>query len=117
MAHQEDVEPITAVSATGDLAERIRYWYLLYLQHRREGVLPVGREDAPDDGISALLEEYLRVQRARLSFEMDERSERTIIRLVDDATGEVLRQVPPEEVLQVAAAVNRYMGLLVDRRS
>jgi flagellar protein FlaG len=39
-----------------------------------------------------------------------------VIKLVDVETGEVVRQIPPEQLLRVAAEVNRYLGLLLDAK-
>jgi len=32
-------------------------------------------------------------------------------------TGEVIRQIPPEEMLKLAEAIDKYLGLFVDRQS
>jgi flagellar protein FlaG len=53
---------------------------------------------------------------SRLSYSYDEAAGRYVMKLVEAESGEVIRQVPPEELLRVAAAINRYLGLLLDRK-
>ena len=42
-----------------------------------------------------------------LSFLMDRQTQRPVIRLVDRKTKDVIRQIPPEYVLRMAAETNR----------
>ncbi len=51
----------------------------------------------------------------QLCFTEDETG-RVIAQVKDAATGEVIRQIPPEEVLKVAKLIDQYLGLFVDRQ-
>lgn len=58
---------------------------------------PVSRKD-----LSELVEELsdlVQSVRRELKFTVDSDSGRTVIRVIDSATGELVRQIPPEEVL------------------
>lgn len=46
---------------------------------------------------------------------MDERSERPIVRVMDSETGQLIRQIPSEEVLELRQALDRISGLLINR--
>lgn len=48
------------------------------------------------------IQEYLSKSRSELQFQVDEGSGRTIVRVVDAATGELIRQIPCEEVVRLA---------------
>lgn len=48
-----------------------------------------------------------------LQFSVDGETGKTVIRVVDSATKEVIRQIPNEEVLAVARAMDRLQGLLL----
>ncbi len=50
-----------------------------------------------------------------LRFQIDDESKRVIIKIVDEATGEVLKQIPPEVSLRLAQALGKAAGLLVDK--
>lgn len=53
------------------------------------------------------------VQGPSLRFHVDQDTGRTIAELVD-TEGQVLRQVPTEEALQIAKAIGKYQGMFVD---
>lgn len=48
-----------------------------------------------------------------LQFSVDGDTGKTVIRVVDSATKEVIRQIPGEEVLAIARAMDRLQGLLL----
>lgn len=46
----------------------------------------------------------------QLNFEVDESTGRTIIQIIDRATGDIVRQIPPQEFLDTVAALNKIAG-------
>lgn len=46
---------------------------------------------------------------------MDERSEQPVVRVMDSETGQLIRQIPTEEVLELRRALDRISGLLIHR--
>ncbi len=75
-------------------------------------------EVEPQDSVAdEALRKWLETQGARLTFARDDDTGKMIARLTDPETGEVIRQVPPEELLNLARSIDRYLGLLVDRKS
>ena len=46
---------------------------------------------------------------------MDERSEQPVVRVMDSETGQLVRQIPNEEVLELRRALDRISGLLIHR--
>lgn len=66
--------------------------------------------------LSESLGMQLRAEEARITFEKDEASGKMVVRL-KDASGTVIRQIPPDEMLRLAKAIDQYLGLLVDRHS
>ena len=49
-----------------------------------------------------------------LSFSVDKPTGRTVIRVVNKDTDEVIRQIPPEEMLRLIHKMRDVMGLLLD---
>jgi len=47
-----------------------------------------------------------------LRFSVDEDTGKTVVRVVDTDTGEIIRQVPSEEVLAISRSIDRLQGLL-----
>ena len=56
---------------------------------------------------------YVQSLRRDLQFTVDEVTDRTIIRVIDSETQEVIRQIPSEEVLALARSLERSQGLLL----
>lgn len=52
-----------------------------------------------------------------LQFSVDKDSGRTIIKVTDPATNELIRQIPAEEVLRLSKELDRLQGLLLNRRA
>ena len=48
-----------------------------------------------------------------LQFSIDEESKTQVVKLVDLDTKEVIRQIPSEEAISIAQAIDRFQGLLV----
>ena len=52
-----------------------------------------------------------------LDFSVDPTTGERVVRILDKKTGELIRQVPPEELLQVMAALRALKGLLLSTKS
>lgn len=52
-----------------------------------------------------------------LKFSSDEETGKAVVALVDPVSGEVLRQMPSEEALEVAKAIGRFQGMLIDTKA
>ena len=48
-----------------------------------------------------------------LQFSIDEDSHNTVVKIVDTETNKVIRQIPSEEMLQMAKALDKFTGLLM----
>ncbi len=61
---------------------------------------PVERQQL--DSAVARLNDYVQVVRRELQFSVHDDSGRTVVKVLDRDTGEVVRQIPSEEMLEVA---------------
>ncbi|WP_136416232.1 flagellar protein FlaG [Herbaspirillum sp. ST 5-3] len=52
-----------------------------------------------------------------LEFSVDEDSNRTIVKVVDQQTKEIIRQVPTKEALEIAKALDKVQGLLIRQKA
>jgi flagellar protein FlaG len=50
----------------------------------------------------------------RLDFEVDEETKRVIVKVIDTKTDKVIKEIPPEQLVQLAAKIQEMIGLLVD---
>lgn len=51
-----------------------------------------------------------------LEFALDEDSQRTVVKVLDRNTKEVIRQMPTEEALQISKALDQSQGLLIRQK-
>ena len=86
-----------------------------------EMVAKVQKADSParHEVESALktLNEYTAMVAQDVSFTMDEESGKTIVKVVDTATQEVLRQFPSAEALSIARSIDKMQGLLIREKA
>jgi len=55
---------------------------------------------------------------SHLSFAVDLETGSTVINIIDDDTGEVIRQIPPDDILKLKTTMGGEMqGLVVDRKA
>jgi flagellar protein FlaG len=50
----------------------------------------------------------------RLDFRVDEETNRVVVKVVDTTTDKVIKEIPPEQLLQLAARIQEMIGILVD---
>lgn len=54
---------------------------------------------------------------AGIQFTIDQDFERMVVQVVDTSTKEVIRQIPPKEMLEIAQALDKLQGLLVHQKA
>lgn len=52
-----------------------------------------------------------------IQFSLDQDTGRTVVKMVDTTTEEVLRQFPSEEMLAISRSIDRMQGLLINREA
>ncbi|HHY13195.1 MAG TPA: flagellar protein FlaG [Thermoanaerobacterales bacterium] len=67
------------------------------------------------DSIEAL-NKTVEVIDKKYEFFIHKESERAVVRVLERATGEVINQIPPEEVLNIIAKIRDIIGVFVDER-
>ncbi|MDO6385105.1 MULTISPECIES: flagellar protein FlaG [Uliginosibacterium] len=77
---------------------------------------------APPPSREAVNEAMQEMQRAlpsvarNLQFSIDEQTGRSVVKVVDADTSEVIRQLPSEELLNIAHALDKLSGLLLKQK-
>lgn len=51
-----------------------------------------------------------------LSFELHEDTNKMMVRVIDTKTDEVIKELPPEEMLDLSARIHKMVGLLIDEK-
>ena len=99
----EKIDPVQKNSSTRDLPAR-------HEEVNSEKLDVAVRELKLDDAVRELYEHIQVVQR-ELHFSVDEDSGQTVIKVMDLATKEVIRQIPNEEALSFARKLNEGVEL------
>lgn len=66
------------------------------------------------------MNKVLKQNNAGLEFSVDKDTRRTVFKLVESTTGEVIRQYPTEDLLAIARAIDQmpqYQGLLLSQKA
>lgn len=63
------------------------------------------------------VKDFIQPMASNLAFEMDDDSGRTVIKITEASSGELIRQIPSEEMLEIAKALDRLQGLLVKQKA
>lgn len=61
--------------------------------------------------------QMLRYINERLEFSVHEATNRVMVKVLDRDTDEVLREIPPEQMLDLVAKLQELVGLLVDKKA
>ncbi|MCK8135308.1 flagellar protein FlaG [Pseudoalteromonas sp. 2CM28B] len=65
--------------------------------------------------VAQQLQGFLGEMNRSLQFQVDEDSGRDVIKVLDKATGDVIKQYPSEEVLSLVSKLSETAGLLIDQ--
>jgi len=80
----------------------------------------VSRSAPAQEDLSKAVEQiqsYLRESGRDLSLSFDDSVDRYVARVVDSSSGEVVRTIPAEEVLDVARIIEEHLGGLVHQKA
>jgi uncharacterized FlaG/YvyC family protein len=64
--------------------------------------------------VVAELNKFMDSSNTKLSFTVDRAMKKTIIKVVDEQTNEVIRQIPSDEALKIAQHIKNLIGILCD---
>lgn len=70
----------------------------------------------PSQLIEAIEEDLKLLHNVGISFTLHKETGRTIIKIIDKETDELIREVPPEQFLDLAAKIHEMVGILFDKR-
>ena len=84
---------------------------------KQDSVIEVKQKFDPDqlEQITKELNDNFRIFNTALSFSVDDNTGTTVIRILDRDTDKVIREIPPDELLQLAAKLTEVLGRLVDK--
>jgi len=77
------------------------------------------KQPRPEELQSALqkISEFVSSTASEISFSVDNESGRTVVKVTDRSTKEVIRQIPSQEFLEMSKALDHLQGLLLKNKA
>jgi flagellar protein FlaG len=66
---------------------------------------------------TAKVQKAVAAMNSSLQFQVDKETDKLVIKVVDTTTKEVIKQIPPQEILEIAKALDKLQGLLVREKA
>ncbi len=76
---------------------------LSHVPDKKEMAELTGRLNNVVDGINA-----------RISFSYNDKANRIVVKVINTETSEVIREVPPKEIIRLLEHMREYLGIMVD---
>ena len=90
------------------------------VESEKNGKLALAIEELEDQSVDKAVEQLnaiLASMDRHLRFSVDKPSGRTVVKVIDNKSNEVIKQIPPDEILSLSAKIKELIGILFDRRS
>ena len=72
--------------------------------------------NSTEQAVEKLEKTISEIKHNKLEFSIHEETGRTVVKIVDQDTGKVIKQLPPEELLDLAAKLEEMSGVLFDKK-
>lgn len=85
-----------------------------------QAVPPTGQSEASREELEKATKEmndFVHTLNSSIEFSLDTDTGTTVVKVIDTATKDVLRQIPSEEMLAIAKAIDKVKGLLVYQKA
>ncbi len=114
----EAVQNISSISPLENSANSTRA--------KSEKIIPLQNEPIPKEThetevSSSLLNQIQQninmIHNVSLKFSMHKATGRTMVNVTEQETGELVRQIPPKQILDLAAKINDMIGILFDKKA
>ena len=106
-----------STDAVSQILHTVAHSALTPRQHVARALTEVLAEErqatAPEELVTPVQQVNSALRAYGVEFELSEHSGRTIIRLVDRESGEVIREIPPEEMITLSERLDHVRGMLV----
>lgn len=80
----------------------------------KQAIIPIDEEKVRD--VTKSLNNFMDAIMKNLHFEVHKDSGQMMVQVVDAETTKVIKTIPPEELLDLAARIDKMVGLFLDRK-
>lgn len=91
--------------------------YQLSTAPRNPAPEPASRNEAPEQPTRAEIKstvaafnEFAATHQLNVNFSVDDNTGKTVIKMIDASTKELIKQIPPKEILNMAASLEKLAG-------
>ena len=101
----------------GQKLERSQETPLKVVDRKQE--IPSAREEIPREEVEKVAEKLNRLMGIidkRLEFRVDEKSQRVVVKIIDQQNDEVLDEIPSQRALDILNSFSEMIGVLFDKR-
>lgn len=74
-------------------------------------------DEARIERIAEAMDNYVKSVQRELNIRVDHESGKVMVKVLSRDTGEVIREIPPEELLKLASRMEEMAGVLLNRRA
>ena len=113
------VEPIATTGKSEAPPVRARLPAEQAMVHKDKEVQPpVKRADLPNlEELAADVQKNLNIMHnVDLQFSVHKASGQIMVTVIDESTGKVVREIPPSEILELAAKMDEMVGMIFDQK-
>ncbi|AOM81933.1 flagellar protein FlaG [Salisediminibacterium beveridgei] len=69
------------------------------------------------DEATEAMTELSMLQNTSLKFEQHDKLDRTMVKVIDQQTDEIIKEIPPEEFLDMISSMLEFAGILIDEKA
>jgi flagellar protein FlaG len=62
------------------------------------------------------LNNFIQIFNTKIAFEIDKETKKTVLKIIDAQSNEIIRQIPPEELLAISKRISELLGLIINAR-
>jgi len=73
-----------------------------------------GVDRAVTERVADSIQQYLQSANVRLQFQVHDGTGQVRVKVINEKTGEVIREVPPEKIVHLASKIDELIGTLLD---
>lgn len=70
-----------------------------------------------EQAVAKVKQQIQQISDNRMDFSIDSASGKTVVRITERTTGELIRQIPSEEMLDIARSLDKLQGVLVKQKA
>jgi len=78
-----------------------------------------GEKKLSVDEIESIINElnrFIQIFNTKITFEIDKETKKTVLKIINAQSNEIIRQIPPEELLEISRKISELLGLIINVR-